>query len=352
MPEPTQTPCRGKIIEFEDESGTIVTDSGTKVRFGRTSCSGFNPSVGLDVWVMALRTYPVIGERATLVNLTGHAESADPEQRARERSEAMERAIREKHASLQSSKASLRARAFKAPLPESWLPGVVSLGRMVSLPEALTAFASKPIEETLADPVAGTGLDVDLATGDHTAQADQDAEGQLPRIRLGSCLPWPMYDPCLVRFAQAEGDEPDLFALYYHPELHAQGKLPVVYWRHGDELGFVSSDAGSFLSAIAHGRYCHNGEPVRARTDLAAMVGSYPSDAVLEISEVPEEYKSTFFSDKGVQGLVSELAEASLDQDYARVVELSEQLESRYVDRKWQYHVNAVRHQRRQFFDE
>jgi hypothetical protein len=77
-----EVPCRGRVTELSGESGTIET-SGGPVRFGVAACSGFTPTVGLEVWVMALRELPIVGARATLVNLTGEADSESIEDRVR-----------------------------------------------------------------------------------------------------------------------------------------------------------------------------------------------------------------------------------------------------------------------------
>lgn len=80
-------PCRGTIVTFEGESGTIEVENQRYLRFGRTACSGFEPEVGLAVWVMALKVLPIVGPRATLVNLTGRAEAESAEERVRIRIE-------------------------------------------------------------------------------------------------------------------------------------------------------------------------------------------------------------------------------------------------------------------------
>lgn len=69
------------IVDFADENGTITLESGERVRFGKSSCSGLVPTVGQSVWVMALKQLPVVGLRATLVNRTGEAEPEDAETR-------------------------------------------------------------------------------------------------------------------------------------------------------------------------------------------------------------------------------------------------------------------------------
>jgi hypothetical protein len=70
------------ITEFSGESGTIVTSAGP-VRFGIAACSGFVPAVGLDVSLMAFKELPIVGARATLVNLTGAAEPVSIDDRVR-----------------------------------------------------------------------------------------------------------------------------------------------------------------------------------------------------------------------------------------------------------------------------
>ena len=77
-----EVPCRGKITELSGESGTIETAAGP-VRFGIAACSGFVPAVGLEVSLMAFKELPIVGARATLVNLTGAAESVSIEDRVR-----------------------------------------------------------------------------------------------------------------------------------------------------------------------------------------------------------------------------------------------------------------------------
>ncbi len=80
--ETLEVPCRGAITELSGQSGTIETSAGL-VRFGVTACSGFVPTVGQQVWIMAVRELPILGLRATLVNLTGDAESESVDDRVR-----------------------------------------------------------------------------------------------------------------------------------------------------------------------------------------------------------------------------------------------------------------------------
>ncbi len=80
--EKIEVPCRGTITELGGESGTIETSAGP-VRFGIKACSGFVPAVGQVVWVLAVRQLPIIGPRATLVNLTGEADLESIEERVR-----------------------------------------------------------------------------------------------------------------------------------------------------------------------------------------------------------------------------------------------------------------------------
>jgi hypothetical protein len=77
-----ELPCRGKITELTGESGTIETSAGF-IRFGVTACSAFTPSVGLDVWVISVKYLPIVGPRATLVNLTGTSDYESVEDRVR-----------------------------------------------------------------------------------------------------------------------------------------------------------------------------------------------------------------------------------------------------------------------------
>lgn len=88
-----EVPCRGTITELSGESGTLQTAAGP-VRFGVTACSGFTPTVGLEVWLIDFRQLPIVGPRATLINLTGASESASIEdvKRDRERARAAENA--------------------------------------------------------------------------------------------------------------------------------------------------------------------------------------------------------------------------------------------------------------------
>lgn len=284
MTATTTLPCRGRITEFAEDSGTIQSEHGTRLRFGRTSCSGFEPQVGLDVWVLATRVMPVVGERATLVNLTGAVEAADPAERARQRRETEERVRRENHEAAARVKDTFLARARTSGLSPSWRPGLASLRDVIELPPPLRVLST--LDEHAGDKNAARAarhaaiaseIDVDATFEQH--RADDDALV----IRFGPCVPWPIQDACLVPLAQIDGEEPNLFAVFFHPDLYRTRKLlPVVHWKHDDTSGFVTADALHFVAAVAHGRLSQDGQIVRARPDLAQLTGLADPGAVLE----------------------------------------------------------------------
>ncbi|MBA2540022.1 MAG: hypothetical protein H0V17_10345, partial [Deltaproteobacteria bacterium] len=260
-------------MEFAEDSGIIQTDQGTRVGFGRTSCSGFEPRVDLDVWVMATRVMPVVGERATLVNLTGATEDADPTERARQRRDTEERLVRDKHEATVRLKESFRSRARRTSLPPTWRPGLAALGEIIELPPVLRALSA--IDERAGEINAARAARERAVASEIEADAvfsQHRAEDEALVMCFGPCVPWPIQDACLVPLAQIDGEEPDLFAVFFHPELYrARQLLPVVHWKHDDTPGFVASDAVEFVAAIAHGRFSQDGEIVEARADLAQL---------------------------------------------------------------------------------
>src|SRR4051812_17121420 len=72
-----ELPCKAKIISFEraDGIGTLELEGGFHVRFGASSCVGFQPELGMDCWLIETKPNPVGGVRAKTVNLSGAKEA-------------------------------------------------------------------------------------------------------------------------------------------------------------------------------------------------------------------------------------------------------------------------------------
>ncbi len=351
----TALPCRGRIIEFTEDSGTILTEHETRVRFGRTSCSGFDPRVDLDVWVMATRMMSVVGERATLVNLTGVTESADPAERARQRRELEERRLREQHEATAKLKLTFYDRARTSDLPASWQPGLVALSETIELPPPLRALIA--LEERAGERVAArvarhAALTADIRT-DAVLEHHRADDTELVMC-FGPCVPWPIPDACLVPFAQIDGEEPNLFALFFHPDLYRARKvLPVVHWTHEGSTGFITDDAAMFIAAVSHGRFSHDGEIVGVRCDLARLTGlDDPIDRIDEQREFPSELMELIDGAAEERRASEALTSLSLGDDYAAVSDASEALELRYRELGWPYHVRHTQFQRLQYFEE
>jgi hypothetical protein len=365
MTATTTLPCRGRITEFAEDSGTIQSEHGTRLRFGRTSCSGFEPQVGLDVWVMATRVMPVVGERATLVNLTGAVEAADPAERARQRRETEERMLREKHEANARVKETFLARARKSGLSATWRPGLASLSEVIELPPALRVLST--IDEHAGDKMAARAarhdavaseIDVDAVFEQH--RADDDALV----ICFGPCVPWPIQDACFVPLAQIDGEEPNLFAIFFHPDLYRTRKLlPVIHWKHDDTSGFVTADALEFIAAVAHGRFSQDGEIIQARPDLARLTGlAAPGGLVEEVigssmmigglPEFPPELMKIVDARADERRASEALSALSLGDDYAAITEASEALETRYRELGWRYQERHTQFQRMRYFEQ
>jgi hypothetical protein len=70
-------PTEAVIIAFDprDGLGTLRTPDGTEVRFGHSACIGFMPEQGMTVWLVETKPDPLgRGERAKVVNRSGHVE--------------------------------------------------------------------------------------------------------------------------------------------------------------------------------------------------------------------------------------------------------------------------------------
>ncbi len=332
----TATPCRGRIVEFGVDSGTIETEHGTTVRFGKSSCSGLTPKIGLDVWVMALRRYPLIGERATLVNLTGEQEPSDTAERGRLRYEQRQAELRAQHRAKADDKARLRGRAYAGELPAGWSPSLATLAEVIELPAGLYKLAARPSEvDERADGPGVSALTLEEAA--RVADAVQDAD-DARRVVFGPCSPWPFFHPGLVPFAQLVGEEPDAFAVAYHPD---RGVLPVWYVRHDDEPEPIADDPQAFLAALLDGRLDISGDAIVARPDLAGALG-LPIAA-----ELAEPNADELGTDAAFEALV----DAELDDDPVAVLELAERLEATYRQRGWTYHARCIRWQLRRYFD-
>lgn len=324
------TPCRGRIVEFADDLGIIETEHGSRVRMGRSSCSGFEPRVGLDVWLMATRYVPMVGERATLVNLTGVTESADPTERARQRRETEERALQAKWDAKVRDKASLRARASNTDLPPTWRPGLAALGEVIELPAPLRAISTR--DERAGDAMRARVIRHEAALAEVDADVvfeQHRADGDAPVLCIGPCddMPW-LQDACLVPFARIDGDEPDAFAVFFHPDLWAARKLlPVVYWRHDDSLDLLGTDAAAVIATLARGE--------------------------LEIAPRPESELKTLFDWTTQERRASQaLTMLAYGDEYAAIIEASEALERQYRELGWHYHARHTQFQRRRFFFE
>jgi hypothetical protein len=84
-PGPPQVPCRATIRSFVvmDSVGDLVTDDGVSVRFGASACKGFEPRVGMGVWLIGFGPHPLgKGYRATVLNLSGRSEETRREEAA------------------------------------------------------------------------------------------------------------------------------------------------------------------------------------------------------------------------------------------------------------------------------
>jgi hypothetical protein len=135
-------------------------------------------------------------------------------------------------------------------LPDTWRPGLAALGETIELPPPLRMLTT--INERAGDAVAAPVARADAMQ----TEARTDAVFEPHRaydtggvMCFGPCVPWLIQDSCLVPFAQIDGEEPNLFAVYFHPDLYqARNMLPVVHWKHDDELGFVCADAVSFVA--------------------------------------------------------------------------------------------------------
>lgn len=221
----TPTPCRGRIATYEpvEGLGTIETDAGTTVRFGSRSCSGFSPKIGAEVWVMATREFPVIGERATLVNLTGAMESTDVSERAKLRTQAKEQEQAERAERQHAAMRDVKARLLGTDPVGDWRPSLQHLA---------------------ADVRRGVPAG---SSGTHCGPLVLQPEGLV--------VPWVFYDPCLWPFAQFEEDdgEPEVLALFVHPSAASDIGVPVVRWRHDDCSELVAASASELFEAIAKG---------------------------------------------------------------------------------------------------
>lgn len=348
-------PRRGRIVEYTEESGAILTADGVRVRFGRSSCQDFEPAIGLDVWVVATKVLPVVGERATLVNLSGSADVTDPAERARLRFEEESRARDERHAARARARRAHREDAMRCDLPPGFSPGLVALGEAVPLPPVLRALAAlaqearRIAERNAHHDAAQAAVPVDLVVVPHRDPSDA------PRVVVGPCaVSRSIVDPCLVPFARIDGDEPDVFAVFFHPELHRErGLLPIVYWRHDDALEFVAFDAAPFVAALAHGRYLHGRALVEPRPDLAALTGlADPGTTLRAEGDLPGDVRAIVARDEAERSAFEALVDASLGDDDGAIVAASRALEQRYRDLGWVYHLRHTLFQRIHVFDE
>jgi hypothetical protein len=64
-------PWKATITAFSaaDEVGSILAANGVELRFGRSACKGFSPTVGLEVFVTTIGDHPRGGKRALKVRL-------------------------------------------------------------------------------------------------------------------------------------------------------------------------------------------------------------------------------------------------------------------------------------------
>lgn len=69
-------PWKVTITTFSepDQVGRMRAANGTELRFGRTACQGFSPTVGLEVFVTTVGDHPLGGKRALKVRSTPTAE--------------------------------------------------------------------------------------------------------------------------------------------------------------------------------------------------------------------------------------------------------------------------------------
>jgi hypothetical protein len=75
-PGTPKTPCRATVrsLASMEHTGEVLTEDGVHVRFGLSACKGFQPQVGMKVWLIALGPYPLGGYKATVINTTGKIE--------------------------------------------------------------------------------------------------------------------------------------------------------------------------------------------------------------------------------------------------------------------------------------
>jgi hypothetical protein len=325
----TKLPCKGVIQHYSEELGTIVTEHQTVVRFGRTSCSGFEPRIGLEVWLMATRMVPIVGERATLVNLTGEVEAADPSERARQQAAAKEQALKQTRQNKKDQKRQFLANATAVDLSPSWRPGLLALAEEIELPPLL-----KRVSELQTSGVA-KNLGRNL-------------------LNFVPCEPWPFADASLVPFAQIDGDEPNLYAVFFHPTLYDRTKqLPVVRWSHDDLLEYVCADPDRFIAAVAQGRFVEDGGPVHIQPELVDCWGlTDPIEPMLAERKWPPASQNIVDANALERRNFSELSDISSSDDYKAIYQASERLEQQYQQLNWRYHVRHIQFQRIRYFSD
>lgn len=301
----TETPCRGKIATYEpvEGLGTIETESGTTVRFGATACSGFSPRVGAEVWVMGVRKFPVIGERATLVNTTGASEPTDVAERAQLRVQAKEQEYAERAERQLGAMREAKARLLAGDPVGDWRPSIQHLAA----------------EMRRGVPTGPSGT----RCGPLVLQAE------------GLVIPWVFYDPCLWPLAQFEDDdgEPEVLALFVHPSAAIDIGCPVVFWRHDDCAEVIARSASELFEAIAAGE-----------TDVIERCKA-PSGRLAKLLDPEDTEKDTDDPIARERMLVGRLVSLRAPEQAQTIESTVRELEALYRTLGWALHEQHLRFQ-------
>jgi hypothetical protein len=307
----TSTPCRGKIATYEpvEGLGTIDTEQGTTVRFGATACSGFSPKVGAEVWVMGVRKFPVIGERATLVNTTGANEPTDVSERAQLRTQAKQQEYTERHELKRAAMRDAKARLLSGAPVGDWRPSL----------QHLAADVRRGV------PAGGSGARC----------------GPLVLQPEGLVVPWVFYDPCLWPLAQLEeyDGEPELLALFVHPGMASDIGYPVVSWRHDDNSELVAPSASELFEAIAAGE-----------TELEARCKA-PTGPLAKLLDPYDSGRDTTDPIARERMLVGRLSTLSSPEQPSTMESTVRELEALYDTLGWPLHKQHLRFQVAQLDD-
>jgi len=295
-----QFPRRAEVERYDpyDSVGTLVLDTGERLRFGGSACKGFVPEAGMTVYVNAIGPHPLGGDRALIVRDQPISEEEAAERTAQARGQA--------HQAKLQPLVDAESRLPPMPLAEGFSPSL------------------SHVEPHLPD---GTRTLLAQLQSEHGALTDLGLEP----VFDGSAPPWSFYDPSLWVFAIDGGG--NSYALHYYPASVAElSRVPVVFWDHELHTHLFQAES---LTAFLSG---HRGREEPTDAD-------WPLPSAPDLKAVPLE--PTHVRERE---LVRQLIEASFTPE--AVAEPLGALDALYQKLGWKLHLQVLRHQRLDWFAE